>query len=101
MLSSAQGVLWIVHRLDRDTSGVMVLARNAEAHQELNTQFQSRMVKKVYQALILGCPEWDQKIVQLPLKTNASRRHRTVIDRGNGKQAEARFDVPERFNDYS
>ncbi len=101
VLSPAHGVLWIVHRLDRDTSGVMVLARNAEAHQELNSQFQTRMVKKVYQALVVGCPEWDQKIVQLPLKTNAGRRHRTVIDLDHGKQAETQFNVLERFNDYS
>ena len=100
VLSPIYGDLWIVHRLDRETSGVMVLAYNADAHQGLNTQFQNRVVKKVYLALVLGCPDWDQKIVQLPLRTNVGRRHRTIVDRDEGKQSETRFDVLERFMDF-
>jgi len=100
LLSPRYGPLWIVHRLDRFTSGVMVLARNAEAHQRLNTQFQERKVKKKYSALVLGNPEWDRKIVALPLKINAGRRHRTVIDLINGKPSVTQFVVCERFKDY-
>ena len=100
VLSPIYGDLWIVHRLDRETSGVMVLAYNADAHQGLNTQFQNRVVKKVYLALVLGCPDWDQKIVQLPLRTNVGRRHRTIVDRDEGKHSETRFDVLERFMDF-
>ena len=54
VLEPAFGPLWIVHRLDRDTSGVIVLARTAEAHRVLNTQFEKRQVTKVYHALVLG-----------------------------------------------
>jgi RluA family pseudouridine synthase len=100
VLSPLYGDLWIVHRLDRETSGVMVLACNADAHQDMNTQFQNRMVKKVYVAIVLGCPEWDQKFVQLPLRTNVGRRHRTVVDRDSGKGSETQFNVLERFADY-
>jgi 23S rRNA-/tRNA-specific pseudouridylate synthase len=58
-LNPQYGPLWIVHRLDRFTSGVMILARNKAAHKHLNTQFQERQVKKVYRALIEGDPNWD------------------------------------------
>jgi RluA family pseudouridine synthase len=101
VLSQTYGPLWIVHRLDRPTSGVMVLARNAEAHKGLNTQFQTRKVKKVYTALVLGCPEWDGKMVNLPLKTNAGRRNRTMVDYENGKVSVTQFSVLERYKDYS
>lgn len=94
------GSLWIVHRLDRDTSGVMVLARTATAHKELNTQFQERAVKKVYKALVIGNPEWDRKVIELPLKVNAGRRHRTVIDQEYGKPSVTSVTVDERYEDY-
>lgn len=95
------GSLWIVHRLDRDTSGVMVLARTAAAHKELNTQFQGRAVKKVYKALVIGNPAWDRKVIELPLKVNAGRRHRTVVDLEDGKPSVTAISVIERFKDYS
>jgi RluA family pseudouridine synthase len=101
VLSPEHGPLWIVHRLDRFTSGVMVLARNADAHQQLNTQFQDRKVKKAYRALVLGSPVWDRKLVELPLRINTGRRHRTVVDLSKGKPSATQFTVRERFKDYS
>ena len=100
LLEPTYGQLWMVHRLDRETSGVMIVARNAGAHQKMNKQFQSRQVKKVYEAIVLGCPQWDRKIVQLPLRTNAGRRHITVVDRENGKPSVTQLRVLERFTNY-
>jgi RluA family pseudouridine synthase len=94
------GTLWIVHRLDRFTSGVMILARNPDAHHALNTQFQSRKVKKVYLALVHGSPEWDKKLVQLPLKIDVGKHHRTIVDIENGKESKTQFRVLERFEQY-
>jgi RluA family pseudouridine synthase len=94
------GQLWIVHRLDRDTSGLMVLARNAASHKDLNTQFQERTVKKIYKALVIGNPEWEQKRLDKPLKLNVGRRHRTRIDLENGKHSATMITVRERFEDY-
>ena len=101
VISPEHGPLWIVHRLDRFTSGVMVLARNAEAHQQLNTQFQDRKVKKAYHALVLGSPEWDRKLVELPLRINTGRRHRTMVDLNKGKPSASQLMVRERFKGYS
>lgn len=99
-LMEKYGRLWIVHRLDRYTSGVMLVARSAETHQALNTQFQNREVKKTYAALVDGCPEWDQKLVEVPLRINAGKRHRTVVDVERGKPSATHFRVLERFEHF-
>lgn len=91
------GPLWIVHRLDRETSGVMVIARSPQAHRALNTQFQEHQVSKVYHAMVIGEPEWTEKDVDLPLRPNGDRRHRTVVDPQRGKPALTGLRVLERF----
>ncbi len=74
------GRVWIVHRLDRETSGTLVLARTAEAHRDLNSQFENRTVEKTYHALVIGNPAWEITTVDLPLRKDGDRNHRTVID---------------------
>lgn len=101
VLVSQYGPLWVVHRLDRDTSGVMVLARNAIAHRNLNTQFQDRRVKKSYMALVNGDPAWESILVDQPLSINIGHRNRTVVDLKNGKPAVTRFDVHQRFGNFT
>jgi len=91
------GRLWIVHRLDRETSGVKVLARSADAHRELNRQFSERKVSKVYHALVSGNPAWNEKNIDLPLRTDVGRRRRTVVDIKKGKESSTSFRVLERF----
>jgi RluA family pseudouridine synthase len=88
--------IWVVHRLDKDTSGVIVFARSAEAHRALNMAFDSRAVHKVYHAIVQGVPPWDERTIDLPLRPDGDRSHRTVIDRGRGKPAVTRVRVLER-----
>lgn len=92
--------LWVVHRLDKDTSGVLVLARSASAHRSLNTQFEHRQISKIYHALIIGNPDWQENIVRLPLRTNGDRQHRTVVDMQKGKPSITHLTILERFGDY-
>jgi RluA family pseudouridine synthase len=87
LLEPEYGRLWIVHRLDRNTSGVMILARTAQVHRALNDQFQTHQTIKVYHALVIGSPTWEELVVDLPLQPDGDRRHRTVIDRTRGKPA--------------
>jgi tRNA pseudouridine32 synthase / 23S rRNA pseudouridine746 synthase len=94
------GALWVVHRLDKYTSGVLVLARSASAHRSLNTQFEQRQVSKVYHTLVNGSPEWLEKTVSLPLRSNGDRQHRTVVDPKGGKPAVTHFTVLERLGEY-
>ena len=89
--------LWTVHRLDKETSGIVVFGLTAEAHRELNTQFEKHQVEKIYHALVMGDPEWDDKTIDLPLRPNGDRKHRTIVDRQNGKPAITEVHVLERF----
>ena len=92
--------VWIVHRLDKVTSGVMVFARTADAHRNLSVQFEKHQVEKVYRALANGIPDWDEKVAKYPLRINVGHSHRTAIDPRNGKPSETRFTVLERFAEH-
>lgn len=97
LLEPQWGRLWIVHRLDKGTSGVLLLARNPEAHKALNDQFTRHEIQKEYHALAMGSPNLDQWEVSLPLKVNGDRHHHTVVDYKLGKPAITHFDVLQRF----
>lgn len=93
--------VWVVHRLDRDTSGVIVFARSAEIHRALNTQFDTRRVSKIYHAIVRGTPEWDAIVVDQSLRPDGDRKHRTVIDSVRGKPAVTHLRVIERFDQHA
>jgi tRNA pseudouridine32 synthase/23S rRNA pseudouridine746 synthase len=97
ILESDLGRLWIVHRLDRETSGVIVFARSAAAHRDLNTQFQERDIAKIYHALTVGVPLWKGTQVDLALRRDGDRRHRTVVDTADGRPSLTLLTVLERF----
>ena len=88
--------IWVVHRLDKVTSGVMVFAQTAEAHRKLNRQFEQHTVKKVYQAIVEGVPPWDERTARHMLQTNVGRKHRTVVVHKRGKNSETSFKVLKR-----
>jgi RluA family pseudouridine synthase len=97
LLEAEYGKIWIVHRLDKLTSGVMVFGRDAEAHRDLNLQFEKHEAEKVYRALANGVPKWDEKIARHPLRANVGHKHRTMVDDKNGKPSETRFKVLARY----
>ncbi len=83
--------LFAVHRIDKETSGLVVYALNSNAHKELSAQFESRRVKKTYHALVLGNPEWTSISVSEALRADGDREHRSVPDRRRGKKALTHF----------
>jgi len=101
VLAPQFGRIWIAHRLDRGTSGVMVVARTAEAHRSLNMQFDGREVRKAYHALVVGEPPWEEYAVRFPLRPDGDRKHRTVVDHGKGKPAVTHLRVLERYDAYA
>ena len=101
ILEPIYGKLWMLHRLDRDTSGVLVLARTAESHRAINTQFEQRQIAKLYHALVVGIPPWEEKIVNLKLRPNGDRKHRTVVDARRGKLSVTNLRVLQRFREWS
>jgi RluA family pseudouridine synthase len=97
MLEENYGRIFIVHRLDKITSGVMVFARDAETHRVLNTQFENHEAQKIYHAIVEGNPKWEEKVARHPLRANVGHKHRTMVDDKNGKPSETRFRVIKRY----
>jgi pseudouridine synthase, rluA family len=93
--------LYAVHRIDKDTSGILLYALNAEAHRALNTAFQEREIKKTYRLLIHGRVSEEQFTVDLPLRADGDALHRTVVDKRRGKEAITHFTVLETFRQFS
>ncbi|HWR66578.1 MAG TPA: RluA family pseudouridine synthase [Bellilinea sp.] len=98
VLSQTYGRLWVVHRLDKDTSGVILFARSAEIHRQLNVQFEHRALSKTYHLLTWGPVPWESLTVNYPLRINGDRNHRTIIDVHNSKPAQTDFNLLERFS---
>lgn len=101
MLEEEFGKVWIVHRLDKITSGMMVFARDKESHRALNMQFENHEVEKVYHAILEGNPKWAEKTAKHPLRVNAGHKHRTMVDDRNGKPSETRFKILRRGQAHS
>ncbi len=97
ILSEEYGKVWVVHRLDKDTSGILLFARNADAHRSLNSQFEHRTIHKEYQAIVHGSPMWDKKVINTPLLKNGDRYHRTIPDDMQGKKALSKIEVLTRY----
>src|SRR5689334_17837085 len=91
--------IFIVHRLDKITSGVMVFARDPETHRALNIQFENHEAQKTYHAILEGNPKWEEKIARFPLRSNVGHKHRTMVDDKNGKASETRFRVIKRLEE--
>ncbi len=96
VLEPVYGKLWVVHRLDKETSGIMLLARNAGAHRSLNASFRERKIKKTYHSLVTPVPNWREMHIKQPLRPDADRKHRTRVDDEKGKKAETIFKVMKR-----
>jgi 23S rRNA pseudouridine1911/1915/1917 synthase len=98
-LSSVGGDLrpGIVHRLDRDTSGVIVVAKNDVAHRRLAAAFEERRVSKVYLALVWGNPGTEAGVIDEPIDRHPRDRKRMAVV-GGGKDAVTRWRVRERFS---
>lgn len=88
----------VVHRLDKDTSGVIVFAKNNEAHYSLTQSFSDRTVQKHYLALVHGTSLPDSGTIDSPIMRDAAERKKmTVSDNKNAKHAISHFEVLERF----
>ncbi len=80
-----------VHRLDMDTSGIIVLARTKQAQRTLAMAFESRSVKKEYEALLVGQVEKEEGTIDLPIRLDVERRPYQIVDMERGKRAVTEF----------
>lgn len=101
-LSGINGVLrpGIVHRLDKDTSGLLVVAKNDRAHIELQKQIQSKQCRRIYLALLEGVVKEDNGVVNAPIGRSLSDRKKMDVV-ADGRNAETHFEVVERYSKYT
>ena len=84
----------LVHRLDKDTSGVLVIARTVETARRLTQQFRTKDVRKLYWALVVGVPEPEDGLIDLRLiKAPGRSGERMIVDEVNGKRSQTRYKV--------
>ena len=86
----------IVHRLDKDTSGVLIVAKNDKAHINMSEQIKNRQVKKTYIALVRGVVSDNNATINMPIARSSKDRKKMAVDK-NGKEAITHFRVIERF----
>jgi 23S rRNA pseudouridine1911/1915/1917 synthase len=91
----------IVHRLDRNTTGVLVIAKNETAHWRLARQFETRKTKKYYLAIVHGTPEPDADCINKPLAVHPLIRERFAVLPLIGKEAITFYEIIEKFRGYS
>lgn len=90
----------IVHRLDKDTSGVIIIAKNDKAHINLSNQIKNREVKKMYIALVRGVIKENEATINMPIGRSTKDRKKMAVSK-NGKEAVTHFKVIERFDNYT
>ena len=88
----------IVHRLDKDTSGTLAVAKTAAAHAALSHQFKKRQISKTYLALVIGNMTEPEGIIQLPIGRHPQDRKRMATVSRRSREAETRWHVRERYN---
>lgn len=102
-LSGINGVLrpGIVHRIDKDTTGLIIVAKNDKAHLELSKQLQDKTVNRLYYALVHGTFAHDYGTIDAPIGRDETNRQKMAVTEKNSKEARTHFRVLERFKDYS
>jgi 23S rRNA pseudouridine1911/1915/1917 synthase len=83
--------IFTVHRIDQETSGLIVFAKDSETHRSLSMSFENRTVKKRYTAIVHGRPSWKETVCDLALVPNGNKKHMTIIDKYRGKESITRF----------
>jgi 23S rRNA pseudouridine1911/1915/1917 synthase len=92
----------IVHRLDKDTSGLIIVAKNSQAHQNLTDQFKNRTVSKTYLTLVHGFLRPDTGTIEAPIGRDRSHREKmTVTDASHGRAARTSYRVRQHIGNYT
>lgn len=102
-LSGINGVIrpGIVHRLDKDTSGIMICAKNDSAHLSLSEQIQSKTAQRTYLAVVRGNVKNDSGIIETQIARDKNDRKKMAVVTEGGRQAITEYEVAERFGKYT
>lgn len=100
MLEQRSGKIWIVHRLDKDTSGVIVFAKNEATHRFLSGQFLNRKTEKIYMGLVAGRIWEKEGTIETPVMEDPKKKGKMITGK-KGKEAITQYEVLESFNLYT
>ncbi|MBN3555148.1 RluA family pseudouridine synthase [Fictibacillus nanhaiensis] len=102
-LSGINGVLrpGIVHRIDKDTSGLLMVAKNDKAHESLVDQLKAKTTTRVYKAIVHGVMPHDQGTIDAPIGRDKSDRQKMTVTDENSRDAVTHFNVIKRFTNYT
>lgn len=101
LLKKKYGEIFIVHRIDKDTSGCIVFAKNSVAHKHASIAFENHEVHKEYLAIAHGVSREVQGTIEEKLMPHPSKQHQVVVNNRYGKEAITQYKVEEQFKNYS
>lgn len=100
LLQAEYGEIFIVHRLDKETSGTICFAKTAKAHQHLSQQFEHRKVEKIYHAIVMGTPAKEVGKIDVPIAKHSLVSGKMIAHK-RGKEAVTHYRIKEHFKQYS
>jgi RluA family pseudouridine synthase len=100
LLLEKYGEIYIVHRIDKDTSGVLLFAKTAAAHKSLSEQFEDRTTVKLYKALVIGCPFEEEGRIEAGIAHHPTQLGLMCVS-SKGKESITEYRVLEKFKNYS
>ncbi|MDW8055991.1 MAG: RluA family pseudouridine synthase [Elusimicrobiota bacterium] len=101
ILEAKYNKIFVVHRLDKETSGAIIFAKNELAHKEIVEQFFRRKVEKIYLGITYGVIPIDEDKINLPIGENKNEPQKVKIDFSEGKPSITEYKVIERFKNYT
>ncbi len=99
-LTKKYGKIYVVHRIDKETSGIICFAKTAEAHKNLSIQFEKRRVQKIYYTLVEGKVHQAEGKIDLPIAPSKTKLGKMIIAK-RGKSSVTEYKVIEEFNHYT
>lgn len=102
-LSGINGVMrpGIVHRIDKDTTGSLIICKNDEAHAQISEQLKEHSITRKYRAIVHGCLKDEEGVIDAPIGRHPNDRKKMAINEKNGKRAVTHYKVLERFQKYT
>lgn len=99
-LQQQYGEIFVVHRLDKDTSGAMIWATSQEQHQYFSQAFEDRVIEKIYHGLVHGQPPYESGLIEVPIAAHPANNGRMMVH-AKGKASKTGFKLLEQFSHFS
>lgn len=101
ILKDEFGSIFVVHRIDKETSGVIIFAKDADSHAALNSQFERRLIHKSYKAIVVGRPMETEGTIEAPISESPAHPGVMKVNHKHGKPSTTNYRVEELFDGYA